>query len=227
MTSYYDIAGHIRYYGHLPTGVEKTEEAVFGDVPSGIWGKSVLTVDWSALLETARPSGQSFDLGSRKEAVHEALANMALGVNSLYVFTKRWGFLDGDLDTKSGLLQTRPQHVEQFQNLLQRAWRGQGDAISEIAKDVVARIDIGSTGIDIAVVDLRNLVRLLFMRDHVAGRTKICANDDCRSPYFIQQRRGQKYCTHKCAVLINVRRFREQEAKAEAKSRPKKKGGTK
>lgn len=39
-------------------------------------------------------------------------------------------------------------------------------------------------------------------------KIKICENPDCPSPQFAQQRRGQKYCTHKCAVLMNVRRFR-------------------
>ena len=90
-----------------------------------------------------------------------------------------------------------------------------------MAKDVVVRVDMTrkGEGIDIAVVDLWNLTRLLFLRDYSAGRTRVCSNPDCSSPYFLQQRRGQKYCTHKCAVLMNVRRFREREAKVKSQSK--------
>lgn len=37
---------------------------------------------------------------------------------------------------------------------------------------------------------------------------RMCENPDCPTPYFLEARKGQKYCSHKCAVLINVRRFR-------------------
>jgi hypothetical protein len=217
MKSYYTAIVHIRYYGQIPETVGKAQDAVWGTgIESTVFGESVLTADWRALLETARE--QPFDLSRRKEPVHERLANMTLDVDSIYVFTKVWGFLDADV-AGNGRLVTRPQHLEQFQDLLQRAWRGESKALSEIEKDVKARVDVGAKGIDIAVVDLWNLVRLSFLRDHKVGRTKVCANNDCPSPYFLEQRKGQKYCTHKCAVLINVRRFRERQAKT--KSQPK------
>ena len=89
-----------------------------------------------------------------------------------------------------------------------------------MAKDITARIDVSPTaGVEIAVLELWNLVRFLFLRDYAAGKTRVCANKDCSSPHFLERREGQKYCTHKCAVLMNVRRFRERESKAKSQSK--------
>jgi hypothetical protein len=88
-----------------------------------------------------------------------------------------------------------------------------------IAEDVTAHIDVNPRGVEIAVHDLWDLARLLFLRDFAAGRTKVCANEDCGSRYFLEQRKGQKFCSHNCAVLINVRRFRSRQVKAQEKKR--------
>ena len=147
-----------------------------------------------------------------------------LGCRFSLCLRQSMGLPDVD-DMGDGRVVMRQDHVEPFQRLLQRAWRGERKAISEMAQDVKARVDVGTKSIDIAVVDLWSLVRLSFLRDHGADRTKVCANPDCSSPYFLQQRKGQQYCTHKCAVLINVRHFRERAAAA--KSQTKKKGAKK
>ena len=223
MESYYTTITQIRYYGQMPKAAGKTDDGVWGTgIDSKLWGEKLFTSAWELLLKTA--TEQPFDLSRKREPVHEALANMTLDVDSLYVFAKAWGFLDVD-DMGDGRVVMRQDHVEPFQGLLQRAWGGERNAISEMARDVKARVDVHTKGVDIAVVDLWSLVRLSFLRDHRAERTRVCANPDCSSPYFLQQRKGQQYCTHKCAVLMNVRRFRERAAKAE--SQPKKKGAKK
>jgi len=48
--------------------------------------------------------------------------------------------------------------------------------------------------IEMTPKDLLGTIFLLFLRDHAAGKTAICANPDCHSPYFIRKRRTQKYC---------------------------------
>jgi hypothetical protein len=48
----------------------------------------------------------------------------------------------------------------------------------------------------------------LFLVDYAEKRIGVCDRKDCPTPYFIRQRRGQRYCSHDCAVLENVRRFR-------------------
>jgi PAS domain-containing protein len=53
-----------------------------------------------------------------------------------------------------------------------------------------------------------SVFRSLFLRDCGAKKTRVCVNPDCPAPYFLQTRKGQKFCTHRCAVLVNVRRFR-------------------
>jgi hypothetical protein len=215
--SYYATIARIRYYGQMPEKVEKYDDAVcVSGIESKVFGKDVLTAYWPASLDTA--GLQPVNLSHKKEPAHEALANMTLDLDSLCAFTKRWGLLDADTDDK-GRLCTRVTQVKPFRGVLQRAWRGEPGALTKMAKDVTARVDVRATGIDIAVVDLWNLIRLLFLRDHEAGRTKVCSNPDCHSPYFLQQRRGQRYCTHKCAVLMNVRRFRKRQAKAKSQTK--------
>jgi predicted RNA-binding Zn ribbon-like protein len=65
------------------------------------------------------------------------------------------------------------------------------------------------------------VVRVAFLMDYKIGRIKVCGNPDCVTPYFVESRKGQEFCSHKCAVLINVRRFRERQSKAEARGRTK------
>jgi len=216
--SYYATTARIRYYGQMPTSVGKSTDGVWGTgIQSPVFGEDAF-IDWRVLLETA--SNQPFNLSSRGERAHESLANMALDLESLYVFTKRWGFLAGGNDDQGRLL-ARVSDVQPFQAVLQAAWRGDSKALAELSRDVKARVDVGAKGIDIAVVDLRNLICLMFLRDYHAGKTKVCGKPDCHSPYFLQQRRGQKYCTHKCAVLMNVRRFRERQARQKSLIRRK------
>jgi hypothetical protein len=234
MGSYYAVEARIRYYGQLPKNLERRQENGYDAA-----GKAVLidTVVGGAAFSTEGvinevdgnptvvsdvrpiPSDSPIDLRRRREPVHEMLANLMLDSGSLYAFTKQWGFLEGEVDANTGTFRTRACHVMPLQKLLQEAWRGDRQTIENIAKDVTARIDVSPSGAEIAVLDLWSLIRILFLRDHGTGRTKVCANPDCSSPYFLQQRRGQKYCTHKCAVLMNVRRFREREAKAKSQSK--------
>ena len=212
MSGYYTTTAQIRYYGQLPTAVGKTPDGVWGaGVSSKVWGKNIIAAaDWTELLDDARK--EAFDLSRKKEPVHERLANMALDVDSLYAFTRSWGFLDADdMEDHEGRIITRLHHVQPLQLFLQRAWKNEMPAIARMEKDVKARVDVHAKGIDIAVIDLWNLVRLSFLRDYKAGRTKVCTNPDCPTPYFLQQRKGQQYCSHKCAVLMNVRRFRQRQ----------------
>lgn len=209
MKAYYARSARIRYYGQIPSAVWKAGDEVRAKgIKSYIFGEDALNF-WDNALQSA--SSQSIDLSRRKEPAHEALANLSPDVGSLYAFTKMWGFLTGDVDPLTGEVVSRLQQIAPIQKLLRRAWSGDSNAIKAIAKDVKARLDVRAKGIDIAVVDLWNLVRLLFLLDYWEGKTKICANPDCSSRYFLEQRKGQQYCSHKCAVLMNVRRFRQRQ----------------
>jgi hypothetical protein len=231
MESYYTLKAPIRYYGQLPKTLEKLCESAYDaagtkvrreivvgemDFTSDEVG-SVVEIDGEprgfSFAATATPSDEPLDLSHRKEPAHEALANLVLDSGSLYTFTKRWGFLAGKVDQASGRFRTQPEDISAYQELLRKAWSGESAAIKTLAKDIEARLDVGPTGVDVAVLELWNLTRLLFLRDHAARKTKVCQNPDCLSPYFLQRRKGQKFCSHKCAVLMNVRRFRRRRGK--------------
>ncbi len=225
MDSYYDAAAHIRYYGQLPRTVRREWESVLdgagkrvkrevvaGEMDFTEGNLSVVEMDGvpeGLIAEVcATPSEKPMDLGRRRGPVHKVLANLVLDAGSLYAFSRLWGYLGGEVDSKRSTFRTHSEHIQPYQDILRRAWRGDGKAVRQLAEDISARVDVTPNGIDIAVLDLWNLIRLLFLRDHAAGRTKVCANQGCLSPYFLQQRKGQKFCSHECAVLINVRRFR-------------------
>lgn len=56
-------------------------------------------------------------------------------------------------------------------------------------------------------------VAILLTRDIAEKRARICENPNCVTPYFVAERRDMKYCSHPCAVAVNVRKFRERKGK--------------
>jgi hypothetical protein len=122
--------------------------------------------------------------------------------------------------------------AQKMQELLRRAWRGERFAIVELEHDLMQKglrpwfgvtekvlglKDAPTDALTLWADDIWTLVRIAFLMDYKEGRAKICANPDCPTPCFVESRKGQEFCTHKCAVLINVRRFRERQAKAEVR----------
>lgn len=129
--------------------------------------------------------------------------------------------------------------AKQAQEALQGAWSHDMEALGNILPSEIwtqslpaqhevgsvsgppyaAFMQIGAHGIEVRMADLWSYIRFAFAYDLAREKAKLCANRDCPTPYFIELRRGQLFCSHKCAVLINVRRFRE---RARAQSRKKK-----
>jgi hypothetical protein len=128
--------------------------------------------------------------------------------------------------------------AQKMQELLRSAWRGERFAIVELEHDLMQKglrpwfgvteqvlglKDAPRDALTLWADDIWTVVRIAFLMDCKIGRAKVCANRDCPTPYFVESRKGQEFCTHKCAVLINVRRFRERQNKSKAgmKGRPK------
>lgn len=174
-----------------------------------------------------------------KEPPHYYLANVQLSTGLIRGFATRFGLpyrewrWEGSQrhrGKRRGSWVLNKPDVEQMQKLLRRAWQGEIDAIADIEKGdpnypgnrVIGEIkidwSIGRKGIVATALDLWSFIRIAFLQDYAAGRTKVCENQDCPSPFFLQARKGQKYCSHKCAVLINVRRFRKRLATRGVKS---------
>jgi hypothetical protein len=107
------------------------------------------------------------------------------------------------------------QHACGMQQLLRDAWKGDGHAVAilQYGGDLTTqqgpygppRLSAvpSAHGIDIYAEDLWNYIRVAFLSDHAAGRTRVCANPDCGAgaPYFLAKRKDQRICGNdKCAA---------------------------
>ena len=124
-----------------------------------------------------------------------------------------------------------------MQELLRQAWRGEPLAIETLQYGIrhsaqqeaygplEVKVAVGAPRVELYTRDLWGFIRVAFLADCSSRKTRVCANPDCPTPYYLEARRGQKFCSHKCAVLINVRRFRDREAEQRAwKSKKKGRG---
>ncbi len=209
VTSYYDIRAVIRYYGELPQEVKIVGNKVCGGMD--------FSTDWTGVVVSPDRSLTPFPFERWKTPCHEYFANLPLDLSDpgpAYAFTTHYGFLEGSADLMSGRFEVDVVKLMALQELIRKAWANDAEALREIESVIETELVIRGNEIEIAVGDLWSLMRILFLRDRAEGRAKVCANADCpERPYFLQTRKGQKYCRHECAVLVNVRRFRERAKK--------------
>ncbi len=88
--------------------------------------------------------------------------------------------------------------LSKAQGLLRRAWAGDSTAIKEIEKQAAGALEVRPSaqagGVELVAKKLWSFICILFLRDHGAGKTGVCANPGCPAPYFLKSRRSQKYC---------------------------------
>jgi hypothetical protein len=200
----------IRYYRTLPSTVELRRSD----------GKKPTHLD--VIVNTPR-AVQAFDFSSWKDAPHVALANLRDEPEAVLRFTRTYGVLTRNYKGESIVLSV--QDVLALRDVLRDAWEGRTYSPLLTTVDMKTTLLIGpliaqaklNAGIQIQVKNLATLISLLFAQDYSEGRLKKCANPDCSAPYFRAVRRGQKFCSNRCAVLINVRKFRQREARRKAK----------
>lgn len=65
--------------------------------------------------------------------------------------------------------------------------------------------------LEIRPASCRAYIGILLARDIATGCAKVCQNRDCPAPYFVAERRDAKYCSHRCAVAVNVKKFRQRQ----------------
>jgi hypothetical protein len=72
-------------------------------------------------------------------------------------------------------------------------------AMAQILREIPTRVAGSRTVQDISrpVLDRFEVALMYCMRS--AERLRVCQNTECPTPYFIAQRRWQKYCSEKCA----------------------------
>ena|SRR5215469_12636544 len=217
MKSYYELNAAIRYYGLIPKDVRIENNHITGSLP-------YLRV-WHAVQSA---SERPFAFSRWKEPPHVVFANLRLDTGDLgpaLKFTRDYGYISGRVHGDRYRVDLSELKVRQ--QLVHDAW-GPGGEI-DLAVDLMIpnrrlSLHIGAKESEIAVDSLWTLIEILVLRDLAAENTNLCANPDCPAPYFLTTRKGQKFCTHKCAVLINVRRFRQRKAREKPRS-SKSKGG--
>jgi hypothetical protein len=85
------------------------------------------------------------------------------------------------------------------QGILKYVWRtGDRRAVEAISRfdeeSFEVQVDPDDGALVFNVKNLWTFVCLLLVRDRAAGKTAICANPDCQTPYFLKGRKDQKIC---------------------------------
>lgn len=155
-----------------------------------------------------------FDIRRWEEPPHVALANLLPETQALARFVKAYGSVSDR--SYGGDAYTTIAETQRFQSELRNAWKGKIEVLELMLVNLPVWLEVGKAGLSVKLREAQSLlwtlIRLLFLQDYFSGRAKICANPNCKTPYFLAVRKGQRFCTHKCAVLINVHHFREREA---------------
>jgi hypothetical protein len=209
--NYYAIESTIRYYGPITKDARIANNHVFltpGEPHDGMPHWKQPPHEHLAALNIGKQEAENLHEQEAEKAVLHFVRRfgpLAARERGGTIWIDRHGFHAED----APMLIDVPAFLA-AQKLLQEAWRGNVEALDEIAAGLTDELELEAhpQGLELRVRDLWTLVRLLFLRDHASGKTKVCANPDCPTPSFLQARKGQKYCTHSCAVLVNVRRFR-------------------
>jgi hypothetical protein len=158
-------------------------------------------------------SGAAFDFSRWKDAPHVALANQRDEPAAVLRFVRTYGVLARDKRKTVSAWE-----VLQHRDSLRRAWEGDTFTFFAFPAWHGATLCAGQAGGFLIAIDaLWPLIQVMFMQDWTEKRIKKCGNPDCPAPYFCAVRQGQKFCSQKCAVLINVRNFREREAARKVK----------
>jgi len=163
------------------------------------------------------PGQKAFDVSRWKDAPHLALANLRDEPEAVLRFTRTYGVPRQGQNRWPWKARTVPvRDVLDLRDFLQRAWEGDTDNFFAVAFGKTSLL-VQPTWMGLFVDDPWTLVLIMFAQDWAEKRLKKCGNPDCPAPYFCAVRRGQKFCSQKCGVLINVRRFRQREAKGSKK----------
>jgi CGNR zinc finger len=195
MRSHYALTGTIRYYRRVLVSVE--------------------TQDGTLRVVQSEAPPELFDIGRWAAPPHLMLAT----TSDFLAFTRRYGLVSARRD--SGVFFVSPDDLRRFQGNLREAWKGNENVLAQMSVDLKASLRFKPSGPEIVIDDLWNLIRMMFLQDHFSGRARVCANPECETRFFLAIRKSQRFCSPRCTVLINVRRFREREATLRAKKKSK------
>lgn len=228
MHKHYAMIAMVRYYVRIPEQAELRKvdaesvrlesEGLFYTVRVSKERVGMLPplsgqVDAISVGRPAQDEGP-FNFTRWKDSPHVALANLRDDPQAALRFTRTYGVLSPRY--KDDPMSFPLRDVFRYRDDLRAAWEGRNKMFFwwlESYAGLPAVLRARRSGLEMVITELRTLVHLMFSRDYWDGRVKKCASPDCPAPYFLAVRRGQKFCSHECAVLINVRRFRERESR--------------
>jgi hypothetical protein len=130
------------------------------------------------------------DRDAAGEQPHVAYANLRDDKKAYVQFVHRWGRPVGAKVPMRG----RVEKYHWPNDDLKRAWNGDKASLDRLPKQLHATFGVAGRQIELVRSNLVSAIVLLFLRDHAAGKTAVCANPDCPNPYFIRKRKSQKYC---------------------------------
>jgi hypothetical protein len=149
--------------------------------------------------------------------LHVAFANMRDEPEEVKAFSKRWAVRPVDSDPLEPLLIP-------IRDTIRIAWRSESriDAISKgpallypelalriskrklasIESTFTARIRVTAGRTEVVPDHWWQTAWLLYLRDCLLGKTAICENPACPTPFFIRKRKTQKFCDggHDCSA---------------------------
>src|ERR1051326_3749852 len=124
------------------------------------------------------------------EQPHEAFVNLRNEPEALEAFTKRWGRLQRPTFENANFKYLWLEH-------LRAAWRDEPEGIEWVQAILGSEFftfNATKGRLSMEPKELLGTICILFLRDYSMGRTALCANPDCHSPYFIKKRKTQKFC---------------------------------
>jgi hypothetical protein len=204
MKARYPIPAVLRFAGPLPRETQLSGRHVLGTLGTEPADVTRWTMPPHKLLANLPTLETSTGKLSTKPVSGLAYAK------AMEAFVKKYGVL-GERDFGSGRFTLDLAEVAEFQDLLRKAWTEDSDAIGEIetqVKDALeAHPSVKANCIELTTDNLWSLICVLFLLDHAAGKTCVCANPECPAPYFLRKRKDQKYCERAPCSIYAQRRY--------------------
>jgi hypothetical protein len=130
---------------------------------------------------------------------HEEFVNLNDDDQSIEQFTRRWGVL-------SKLPMVDAMRVG-WRDTLRKAWQSDAAALKEVqgwaTRYMVASLSFAEDRLEMESEHLIGSIFILFLRDHLSGKTAVCENENCEGQrFFIKAKATQKFCGHpKCTAF--------------------------
>jgi hypothetical protein len=209
--SYYELALPSR--AGFPA-VERVSRLKGGDILSGVVGEGVVDpVSWEA-----PPHAAFANLGypARAEERHVASFMKTYGVLRF----GQAGGLSGPIHMpmQGKVFLTSIAALRFAQDQLRSAWRRpSGEHLRSLwlpeNLQELGTLDLSFTllqrrqRVELCLADVWTFIRLILVRDVRDGLARFCANENCEHPFFVANRRDQKFCGRDCRNAQNQRNF--------------------